>query len=436
MIFTDNDARILESEKIELPTKYTIYKILSQYLIIAPEYPTWIVLDSDEYNMFLLLEIANLSDSIRFYNDKFNKNATVILEKVLEKIFNHNFYKDGYKNTQNEENIQTMQKNIHINLTNDCNMRCKHCFVNAGRIDKKYIDTNKIIQKVNEITKLNGYTSVVISGGEPLLHKDIFILINSLKGHKITLFTNGILINEKNINKIASAVSEIQISLEGISKEAYETNRGKGNYEKILNAIKLIKSQNIKLILAITVLPDTLDDICNNLINFIKKINYQNLEIRINNDIEMIGAAVKELNFKNYDIEHSDKAIFELMKKIIKLGIPSKTTKQQNIKFKNCGIGTSIVIDVDGKIYPCSKFGSYSLDIDKNADEILNEFDRINRDTSIDAIRKCEKCDLKYICSGGCRIDNLKLKNNMINTICDEKYKKKIMQRLVCEWNL
>ena len=40
-------------------------------------------------------------------------------------------------------------------------MRCKHCFVNAGRVEKKYVDIEKIIQKINEITKINGFTEVV-----------------------------------------------------------------------------------------------------------------------------------------------------------------------------------------------------------------------------------------------------------------------------------
>ncbi|QKF91267.1 radical SAM protein [Campylobacter sp. CCUG 57310] len=436
MVFTDDNVSLLESEKIEFPSKYTTYKISSKHLLIAPEYPTWIVLDDDEYNMFLCLEKVGLGDALTIYNERFDKDGAFIRERLLEKIFNHNFYKDGYENSENEEAIETIQKNIHINLTNDCNMRCRHCFVNAGRVDKKYIDIDKIIQKIDEITKINGYTSVVISGGEPLLHKDIFVLLNALKGHKITLFTNGVLINENNIDEISSLINEIQISMEGISKEAYEKNRGRGNYKRLLNTLNLIKSKNIRLILAITVLPDTLMDIKSNLVEFIKAVDYKNLEIRINNEIEMAGAAPKELNFKHHDMKFSNKIVFELIKKIQELEIPSKTTKQQNIKFKNCGIGTSIVIDVSGKIYPCSKFGSYSLDISQSASEIFVEFDKINRETSIDAIKKCKECDLKYICSGGCRIDNLNLKNSMLSVICDKEYKENLLQRLMDEWEL
>ena len=435
MTFTDDSVSLLQNEQIEFPARYTHYENSAKHILIAPEYPTWIVLDQDEYSMFLCLEQANLSKALKLYKNRFNKDGGAVQEKVLEKIFNNNFYKDGLKKTINEENIETIQKNIHINLTNDCNMRCKHCFINAGRVEKAYADINKIIRKVDEITKINGYTSVVVSGGEPLLHKDIFALLEALKGHQITLFTNGILINNKNIDKISTSVSEIQISMEGISQDEYEKNRGKNNYKKLLNTINLIKSKNIKLILAITILPQTLMDVRQNLLNFLKTIDYKNLQIRLNNEIEMIGAAVNELDFKDYDIKYSNKIIYQLIKKLSDIGISSKSTKQQNIKFKNCGIGTSIVIDVNGRIYPCSKFASYSLSIDKNASEIFSEFDRINRETSIDNIKKCKSCDLKFICSGGCRIDNFTVRQSMLNVTCDKKYKQNIVQRLINEWD-
>ncbi|MDA3043839.1 MULTISPECIES: radical SAM/SPASM domain-containing protein [unclassified Campylobacter] len=430
----NDEITILEDEKVELPQKYTRYKISSKHILIAPNYPSWIILNENEYQMFLFLEKMNLKEALENYEMKFDTKAENLRNKLLEIIFNHNFYKDGYKNTSDEDDIKTIQKNIHINLTNDCNMRCKHCFVNAGRVEKKYVNIEKIIQKINEITKINGFTEVVISGGEPLLHKEIFKLLSALKGHKITLFTNGILINNKNIEKIAEFVSEIQISFEGVSPEIYENNRGKNNYKKVLNAINLIKSKNIKLILAITILPDTLSDIKQNLLNFIKKIDYSNLEIRLNNEIELIGAAPKELNLKNYNKKLSDKIIYELMKELLNLGIAKTKTKEQNIRFKNCGIGTSIVIDANGKIYPCSKFGSFYLNLDESAEKIMDKFDNINRQTCVNFMEKCKKCDLKFICCGGCKIDNLNLKNNMRNAICDRKYKQNILRGLIDEW--
>lgn len=106
-------------------------------------------------------------------------------------------------------------------------MRYKHCFVNAGRVFKKELNVSDVVTRVDEINNLTKISSIVISDGEPLLQRDIFYLLKELKNYKISLFTNGILINEKNILDIARYVNNIQISMEGVTKEFYEHNRAK-----------------------------------------------------------------------------------------------------------------------------------------------------------------------------------------------------------------
>lgn len=422
---------LVETERINFPN-FVCKRILNKNLLIAPEYPTWIVLDDDEYNMFLILCEHTIEESLAVYKKQYsNINHSTIRMSVLEKIFNNNFYQEGFTKTQNEEAMDNIQKSIHINVINDCNMRCKHCFVNAGRVEKQQIDVENILAKVRDITAINGYTSVTISGGEPLLHKNIFSLLEGLRGHKVSLFTNGILINEVVIDKLQPLVSDIQISMEGISAEKYEQNRGYGNYKKVLHAINLIKAKNIPLYLAITILPDTLLDIKENLIDFAKMLDYKNMQIRLNNEIEMSGAAIHELDLKNYDMQHSNFVVFNLMRQLGKLGFAIEPSKVKNIRFKNCGIGTNIVIDSDGKIYPCSYFSSYHIPYNASAKHIISEFNKINNNTSIEHIETCKDCELKYICSGGCKINNLAKNKNMIFTSCNDNFKQKQLEKLV-----
>ncbi|MDY5822408.1 MAG: radical SAM protein [Helicobacter sp.] len=422
---------LVETERINFPN-FIHKKVLNKNLLIAPEYPTWIVLDDDEYDMFRILCEHTIEESLAIYRKNIHaQDPCSIRMSVLEKIFNNNFYREGFAQTQNEEIMDNIQKSIHINVINDCNMRCKHCFINAGRVEKQQIDIENILAKVRDITIINGYTSVTISGGEPLLHKNIFSLLEGLRGHKVSLFTNGILINESIIDKLQPLVSNIQISMEGISAEKYEQNRGYGNYKKVLQAINLIKAKNIPLYLAVTILPDTLLDIEENLVDFVKMLDYKNMQIRLNNEIEMSGAALHELDLRNYDMQHSNIVVFNLMKKLGKLGFAVEPSKVKNIRFKNCGIGTSIVIDSDGKIYPCSYFSSYHIPYTASAKHIIKEFNTINNNTSIEHIEKCKDCELKYICSGGCKINNLVKNKNMIFTSCNDDFKQKQLEKLV-----
>lgn len=416
-------------QKINLP-KGIIHKNFYGFnLIFAPKFPNWIVLDDEELNLYKALNKFTIKEVMLNFKDKTKVlQNLLVLQNLVSKIYSADFFENSP--IKQEEHISNIQKMIHINLTNDCNMRCSHCFVSAGLVPKKEINTKEIIKKVKEIQAINKKTKITISGGEPLLFKGLFEILQALKENEISLFTNGTLINKDNIKTLSKFVSNIQISTEGISKECYEKNRGKGNYEKFKNAIFLIKEHGIALDLAVTILPKYLDDICENLIDFVKEIDYADMKIRLNNEIELAGNALNmqiPADFK----EKSDIKILKLIKELKQIGLYQGANKQANTHFTNCGIGTNIVIDCDGKIYPCNKFSKYFLDFNSSAKDILKEFDEINLKTSTQNIKQCQKCELKFICAGGCRIDNLNLNGNMNKPICSENFKENIYKKLI-----
>lgn len=276
-----------------------------------------------------------------------------------------------------------------------------------------------------------GVMDIVISGGEPLMHKKIYELLKGLSKHNITLFTNASLINEKNIDIIANTCKEVQVSFEGISKSSYENIRGPF-YSKVLKSLTLLKERNLRIILAITILPTTMNDINDNLVNFIKELNYNNLEIRLNDEIEMTGNALN-MDFTNYDQHKAKQILINQLNNLVNKGLAIKSEKEKNVHFTNCGIGTNIVINSDGKIYPCNKFSNLFYTFE-SAKKLINEFNDLNRNTSNSFIEKCKHCELKYICAGGCRIDNFIQNGDMLKPICDENYKYEQYRKLLNDY--
>ena len=65
---------------------------------------------------------------------------------------------------------------------------------------------------------------------------------------------------------------------------------------------------------------------------------------------------------------------------------------------------------------------------------IFEQFNELNRNTSNDFIKKCRSCELKFICAGGCRVDNYNRTGNMLSPICDEKFKENIYRDLLQEY--
>lgn len=302
------------NSKVDFPHNTVSKDIDGYHIVIAPEYPNWIVLDDQEYEIFKILSENTIIDGLNEYYAAFPGNTeddcVLAFTDFLTKVEDCQFYEDA--TSEEEDPVESIKKKVHITMTNNCNMRCPHCFVSAGIVDKQELKVDEILAVVERIKKINGSTDIVVSGGEPLIHTGTIQLLEGLRDHNVSLFTNGTLINENNYKTIAECCQEIQISFEGVTQEPYERIRGRGNYAKALHAIDLLKTTGIKITLAITILPSTVDDIRENLINFVDSFEYENLEIRLNDDIEMTGNALT-MDFTGFNKYEADKLMILLV---------------------------------------------------------------------------------------------------------------------------
>ncbi len=125
------------------------------------------------------------------------------------------------------------------NITRRCNLRCKHCYEDAGKKDIE-LDTNDAKRAIDILSK-SGVVILAFSGGEPLVREDIFELIRyaTSKGLYTAIATNGTLLTKENVKRLKeSGLGFVQISLDGM-KEFHEEFRGvKGIYEKVLEGIR------------------------------------------------------------------------------------------------------------------------------------------------------------------------------------------------------
>ncbi|MHB8482061.1 MAG: radical SAM protein [Nitrospiria bacterium] len=62
------------------------------------------------------------------------------------------------------------------NLTKRCNLKCEHCYLSAGERDAGSIDelkTEECFKTIDEMVKVNPASILVLTGGEPLLRRDL-----------------------------------------------------------------------------------------------------------------------------------------------------------------------------------------------------------------------------------------------------------------------
>lgn len=132
---------------------------------------------------------------------------------------------------------------IRISVTDRCNSRCIYCMPESG-IKCKSADEILSYEEILKIVRAGaqlGIRKVRITGGEPLVRKDITFLIRELANmdgiEDVGLTTNGLLLSE-NINEIKNAgLKRINVSLDTLDREKYKLITRNDGLERVLEGI-------------------------------------------------------------------------------------------------------------------------------------------------------------------------------------------------------
>lgn len=142
-------------------------------------------------------------------------------------------------------------------VTNRCNEKCIHCF-NPGaphatqeKSNRKTdeMTTEQARQMIKSLHDAGAYR-FVISGGEVFLRKDIFDLIAYARSFhmQVHIFTNGLLLDENRLEKLANAYPEtVSISIYSANAVIHDSvTRVPGSFETSLNALRRLNELGIK----------------------------------------------------------------------------------------------------------------------------------------------------------------------------------------------
>ncbi len=155
-------------------------------------------------------------------------------------------------------------------ITERCNLRCAHCYQDdySGSNELDMDGLKRIADDIiRTLAKWHRKGDIAITGGEPLVKEEVFPLLNYIESSdaiaSIDLLTNGTLINDSVVGQIKDLkkVRCIQISLDGASSITNDEIRGKGVFDKVVKAIRLLVDNNIRVNLMFTLQHRNMNDI-------------------------------------------------------------------------------------------------------------------------------------------------------------------------------
>lgn len=309
-------------------------------------------------------------------------------------------------------------RELYIEVGNKCYLRCKHCSSEAGISKTEFIKKDRLFGLIME-GKTLGANLLTISGGEPLLHPDIFEFARyaNENGFCVKMYTCGVLSSGTNLSSIPedvftklkdSGVNTLIFSLHGKPQTHDFITSIDGSYEIAEESIRLaVEFQfNVEIhavplsinYLEVPFIFDQAEKLGVKQVSLLRLVpqgrfrNYSDLEMS-KEEHELFTEIVNNLNI------HSSKA---------RLGSPYSCLYPD--RGNCCSAGKNkILIGPNGDAYPCEAFkttlkGKTSTIYSSTLEDIWENDSMLNQIRAFDikAVSNCNRCAKSKSCLGGC----------------------------------
>ncbi|MEG2813375.1 MAG: thioether cross-link-forming SCIFF peptide maturase [Oscillospiraceae bacterium] len=351
------------------------------------------------------------------------------------------FSEDDYEQFANMM-VSAPIKAMCLHVAHDCNLRCKYCFASTGDfgVGRKLLDEatgKKAIDFLLANSKDRHNIELDFFGGEPLMNMEVVKSVVKYarskekeynKNFRFTITTNGVLLDDDNIDFINKEMSNVVLSIDG-RKETNDRMRysinNKGSYDIIVPKFKkLVENRGDKQYYVRGTFTKYNLDFAKDVMH-LNDIGFDQVSVE-----PVVSPETVEYSLKNEDLP----TIFAEYEKLAKeLIVRKKNGTGFNFfhfmidleqgpcaikRLRGCGCGNEYVaVTPDGDIYPCHQFvGMEDYRMGSVYDgkinlEMKEEFAKAN----VYAKSECKECWAKFYCSGGCNANNLQYAGGILN---------------------
>lgn len=371
-------------------------------IIINPDVPAWIVTNDIGDLIISLFDGESSNDEIiDFATQAIGEQHRNAIRQFVVRIAQSRLFL-----SRNDcEHHRMPLANVHLSLTNHCNLHCKYCYAAERKESSETLmtldDYRNVIAQICQINPDVGFT---LTGGEPLLNRNVLEIAEMIKqrGNNIMLLSNGTLLTEDLCKRFKGLIDLITISIDGTDRESHGRTRG-DNYDQVIRAVDLLDRFGIDYTLSMTVTRLNLDQVEPMAKRYGSRLNFAPL-------FPVSDKANAELSITGEEYYR----VLKGAAGVNPLGYCESSLNAAKLSpCLKCAIADGeFSIAPNGDVYPCQllhdtrflcgNVKTESVESVYNRSQMMKQI----RSTTVDDIPKCKACAIKYICGGACRARN------------------------------
>ncbi|MCR4292440.1 MAG: radical SAM protein [Candidatus Kuenenia sp.] len=317
-------------------------------------------------------------------------------------------------------------------MTSHCDQRCKHCYLwNSPDVYQREVSHELplagcigLIDSVFELCKVAGARPMFyLTGGDPLARPDFFKILSYLhkKSVPVQMMGNAHGLSDEIIGLLkCHGVKSYQLSLDGM-KNKHDWCRGKGSFKKTVDAIKLLKKNDMPVVIMFTL---TQENACDLAAVFelcckleVTKFAFARFSPQVEPDSKR--QAHTEINPHSYrklldtlynkEQQAHERGYRTILSKKDNLwnlyyyerGLWTPPDNPDNKIHSGCHIGrASLTVLSDGTVYACRRFESPIGKFPEQSALAIFTSDSLQEYRNINKFTKCSSCSLLYFCRG------------------------------------
>lgn len=239
-------------------------------------------------------------------------------------------------------------REIHWEVTNKCNLRCKHCLPISGPARPGELTTEEAMMAL-ETFRAAGASRVFFTGGEPFSRNDFLDLLERAValGMKASVITNATLLSRATLETIKRLRVELGVSLDGADETTNDAIRGKGSFRQAVEVLEQCRDSGVPTTLYVTVTAANVGQL-DTLARLAREYDCKAVHF---NEVTIAGRAVgfsDELALP----EEQRRRLPELIAKTTRAAFGEKLSETD----ERCWVdGATLYMTADGNLYLCSE---------------------------------------------------------------------------------